>query len=71
MGWTDDILADFEKHDAKKEKWLESRPICCVCGEAIQEEQMIYYNDQHCHPLIECESEFWQGIREDFLEYVD
>ena len=61
----------FEADDRRKAKWLEKRPICCICGESIQDENMIYYNDQHCHPLIECEMEFWQGIRGDFLEDVD
>lgn len=61
----------FEADDARKAKWLESRPICCVCKEPIQEEKMIYYNDQHCHALIECEMEFWHDIRGDFLEDVD
>jgi hypothetical protein len=68
MSYTDNPLADFESHEAEKQKWLDSRPICCICKEPIQESKMIYYNDQHCCPLYEYEWEFWQGIREDFLE---
>ncbi len=71
MFYSNDPASDFERHDAEKEKWLASRPICCICKEAIQDEKMIYYNDQHCHPLYECELEFWQNIREDFLENTD
>jgi hypothetical protein len=56
--------------DARKEKWLASRPICCICKEHIQDEQMISYNGKQCCPVYECEWEFWQGIREDFLEDV-
>ena len=61
----------FEEDDRRKAKWLERRPICCICKEPIQEEKMIYYNDKHCCPLYECEWEFWQNIRKDFLEDVD
>lgn len=39
MGWTDDPIADFLRHDAEQEEWLRSRPKCCICGEHIQDEQ--------------------------------
>ena len=71
MSWTDDPVADFERYDAEKERWLARRPICCICKEHIQEDKMIYYNGNQCCPLSECEDEFWQKIREDFLENVD
>lgn len=29
---------DFWKHDVKAEEWLESRPVCTDCHQAIQEE---------------------------------
>ena len=71
MAWLHDITDDFERRDAEKERWLQSRPVCCICKEHIQDEQMICYNDKHCHPLIECEMEFWDEIRKEFLEDVD
>lgn len=33
-----DPIRDFEKYDAMQTEWLESRPVCSVCGEYIQEE---------------------------------
>ena len=35
---TDDPIKDFERWDAIREEWLESRPICSKCGEHIQDE---------------------------------
>ena len=58
----------WEAEDNRKEKWLQSKPICCICGEHIQDEKMIYHNGKQCCPIYECEWEFWQKIREDFLE---
>ena len=69
--FTDDPIADFNANEHEKWKWLARRPICCICKESIQEEKMIYYNGKHCCPLDECEWEFWQVIRKDFLEDVE
>lgn len=66
MSYTDDPLADFARYDAEQEEQLEKMPVCECCGEPIQQEMAIYYNDQWC--CGECESDFWQNIREDFLE---
>ena len=65
---TGDPLYDFERHDAEQEQWLSKLPVCEVCGEPIQQEKAVYYNDQwFCK---EHEAEAWQVIREDFLESV-
>lgn len=37
-GWTDNPLADFDRHEAEYQKWLESRPKCSICDEHIQED---------------------------------
>lgn len=66
MLYTDDPLADFERHDAEQQAQLDKLPVCKICQEPIQQEKAIYYNDQWC--CKECEGEFWQNIREDFLE---
>ena len=58
----------FEIYDAQKEKRLKKLPICCKCENPIQDEKAIYYNDQWC--CEECETDFWNNIREDFLESV-
>ena len=66
--WTDNPIADFERHDAEQQAQLDKLPICECCKEPIQQEKAIYYNYQWC--CEECEREFWQDIREDFLERV-
>lgn len=46
MYYTDDPIADFEKHDAEQEAALESLPECCDCGHKIQQETAIYINGE-------------------------
>lgn len=58
----------WERHDNEKEKWLESLPVCEKCKNPIQQEKAIYYNDQWI--CEDCENDFWQDIRADFLEKV-
>ena len=67
--WTDNPIADFVRHDAEQQAKLDKLPVCECCKEPIQQEKAIYYNDQWC--CEECEEEFWQNIREDFLERTD
>ena len=66
---TDDPLADYSRYCAEQQEWLDSLPLCECCGEPIQQEKAIHYNDQWC--CEDCEDTFWQGIREDFLERVE
>ena len=33
-----DNYSQWERREWEAERWLASRPICCVCGEHIQEE---------------------------------
>ena len=42
---TDDPHRDFVRDDARKAKWLDSRPICTECDEPIQEESAYYIHD--------------------------
>ena len=65
------IYERWEADDNRKEKWLQSRPICCICGDHIQEEKAIYYNDEWCHKDSECSRTFWDNIMEDFLDDVE
>ena len=69
MAYTDDPVADFHNHDAEQERKLARLPVCCICQEPIQQEKAVYYNDQWV--CGEHEWEFWQNIREDFLESTD
>lgn len=44
--YSDDPIADFEKHDTEQQKALEQLPKCCECGEPIQEDLCFEYNDE-------------------------
>lgn len=39
MPYSDDPIADFNRHDRKQAKWLDSLPKCSICGEPIQQER--------------------------------
>lgn len=69
MGWTDDPIADFDRWQAEQEEELEKLPICECCGQPIQQEYAVYYNNQWC--CEDCESDFWNDIRDDFTVRVD
>ena len=69
MSYTDDPISDAELYAAQQDRRLDRLPVCACCGEAIQQEKAVYYNDQWC--CEDCESDFWQDIREDFLERID
>lgn len=58
----------WASHDAEQERQLQKLPICDKCKNPIQQEKAVYYNDQWI--CEECESDFWNDIREDFLESV-
>ncbi len=38
MSYTDDPAADFARRDEEDAEWLESRPVCDFCGEAITDD---------------------------------
>ena len=39
MSHTDDPYRDFLNHEAEKERWLQSRPVCSECEEHIQDDE--------------------------------
>ena len=41
MYYTDDPIADFNRHDAEGQRWLDSLPKCCECREPIQQEDAV------------------------------
>lgn len=69
MFYTDDPVSDFERYDAEQERKLKMLPKCCECDEHIQQSRAVYYDGKWC--CKECESDFWQKIRDDFLENTD
>lgn len=39
MPWTDNPVADFERHDREQARRLAKLPTCQICGDAIQKER--------------------------------
>lgn len=50
----DVMYHDFLEDDAQKEKWLSKRPVCAYCGEHIQDESAIYFDDMNEWMCDEC-----------------
>lgn len=46
MMWTDDPIADAERHIAEQEKQLDRLPRCSYCDEPIQDDFAYYINDE-------------------------
>lgn len=63
-----DNLDMFERYDAAREAELQKLPVCSICKEYIQQEHAVFYNGKWS--CKECEEDFWQDIRSDFLESV-
>jgi hypothetical protein len=63
------------RHDAEQARWLEKRPVCCCCGEPIQEEKAFRYEGEWFCQEAECEKtlmeEVWEVIKGDYLVSVD
>lgn len=38
LHYTDDPVADYDAYDAECQAWLESRPVCDICGNPIQQD---------------------------------
>lgn len=52
-----DNYSQWEAHEREQEAWLESRPICCRCGEHIQEEP-VYHPITGAEMCPECLEEY-------------
>ena len=58
----------FERHDAEQERELRKLPVCCCCGDPIQQEQAVCFNGNfYCE---DCEDEAWELIRKEYLEDI-
>lgn len=64
MMWTDDPLGDFDRWDAEQERELERLPICCECGNRIEDDFCYEINDE-----IICEAcmEQYRKFTSDFM----
>ena len=66
---TDDPVADYERYSAEQDRRLSKLPRCSCCKEPIQQEKAVCYEGRwSCE---ECEIEFFNNIREDFLEETE
>lgn len=68
-GMTDNPMHDFDVWDSQMAKKEAMLPVCSCCGEPIHQEKAAYYSDQWI--CEDCEEDFWQDIRSDFMEWVN
>lgn len=53
MGWTGDPIKDFERHDREEQRWLETKPKCCLCDQHIQQEDVVCIDgDYYCDDCL-------------------
>ena len=64
--YTADPHADADRKDRDDQKWLDSRPKCYACGEAIQEDTCYGHNGHKYH--LDCKDEAADDIMQEFLE---
>ena len=54
MAWTDDPVADFNRHDQDQAERLKKLPTCERCGGAIQQERVVCIDGfWYCDDCIE------------------
>lgn len=46
MFYSDDPIADFERHDSEMEEQLKKLPVCCICKDHIQQEKAVHIKDE-------------------------
>ena len=66
MCWTDDPIADFNRHEAEQQAELDKLPVCYECGEPIQDEECFEINDELICP--ECLKDNHRKKVEDYIE---
>lgn len=40
----DDPIFDHISHEAKRERWISRRPVCCECRDPIQSKELYDFN---------------------------
>lgn len=63
---TDDPAADFSALDAEQTAWLRKRPVCCYCGEHIQDDYFYQINDE-----VMCKDCLDGQFRKDVEDYIE
>jgi formylmethanofuran dehydrogenase subunit E len=54
MSYSNDLLSDFARYDAEQEREAKRLPVCCECGEHIQDEYLYDIDgDLYCGDCME------------------
>lgn len=63
--YTDDPIADFHRHDREQAEWLETLPVCCLCSEPIQSDDLYdIEGDLYCE---ECGDDLFKRYTENYI----
>lgn len=65
MSWTDDPVADFERHDREQTAALKLLPFCDYCNDPIQDEYLYDINGEFI--CEDCLDRFFRKRTEDFV----
>lgn len=65
MYYTDNPVADAERYEADRENELQKYPVCCNCGEHIQDEYCYLINDEFL--CEECLKNDFRRNTDDFI----
>ena len=61
----DAVYQALEQRESEQQRWLDSRPKCCECGEPIQDEKLYnIHGDLYCEDCI-------NDFREDTDNHTD
>ena len=66
MLYSDDPVRDFERHDREQAKRLAQLPVCSVCDEPIQDEELYLINGEFVCPA--CLDRDFKKRTEDYVE---
>jgi formylmethanofuran dehydrogenase subunit E len=64
--YTDDPIADFDRHDAEQTRQLNRLPECAECGQKIQDEICYEINGELICP--DCLEMYFKRWTEDFID---
>ena len=62
---SDDPALDFARREAEEERWLATRPLCCVCNRPIQEDRLFDIDGNLYHE--ECAEDEFKKWSEDYM----
>ena len=66
MAWTDDPVADWDRHCLEQEKQMEKLPTCANCGEKIMEDY--YYEIEGVQVCPDCMDSDYRRSTADYIE---